>query len=373
MKKYKDMTYSVRKDGRLTKEIVNKGKRSCIYAYTPQDLYQKFTEIRNIKNKGIDLESSITISQWSDDWLKTYKSNKQKATYNMYADAIRLYIKPELGSCRLKTLKEADILQLLNKLNDKPRQREIVLLTIKQILETAVDNNYIYKNVARQIRLPKHKAGEKKPLSSKDIEYIKIASEDNYSCFMVLLMIYTGLRKEEIGALFWDDFDFINKTIHIHQAIHWEHNKPELKTIKNEETAYLPILDVVYDRLKMEYDNRNTNIVFPMKTNKNKIMTASSIRKSLDSALCYINKVKQKIESEKDENDRDNNPIEFSYHILRHTYSCLLHKADVPIKEAQQLTRHKDVQVLLNIYTHLDNEDKRHATNRLNSYINQDT
>ena len=51
--------------------------------------------------------------------------------------------------------------------------------------------------------------------------------------------------------------------------------------------------------------------------------------------------------------------IKFTYHQLRHTYVCLLHKANIPLKEAQCFTGHKDLAVLLNIYTHLDAEDKQ--------------
>ena len=61
--------------------------------------------------------------------------------------------------------------------------------------------------------------------------------------------------------------------------------------------------------------------------------------------------------------------IKFTYHQLRHTYACFLHKAGIPAKEAQYLTGHKDLKVLLNIYTHLDEEDKQNATEKLNNLL----
>ena len=45
-------------------------------------------------------------------------------------------------------------------------------------------------------------------------------------------------------------------------------------------------------------------------------------------------------------------------------------KHGIPVKEAQYLTGHKSLNVLLNIYTHLDNEDKQNATNKLNNLLN---
>ena len=106
-----------------------------------------------------------------------------------------------------------------------------------------------------------------------------------------------------------------------------------------------------------------------MKTNYKSFMTLSSAEKTFDNAIRNINKTKIQIEQEKNENEQDLTEITFTYHILRHTFACLLHKANVPLKEAQQMTGHKDVKVLLNIYTHLDKEDISNASNLLNNYI----
>ena len=44
-------------------------------------------------------------------------------------------------------------MDLLNSMPDVPRSKEITLLTIKQILDKAIDNNYIPKNVVKNIKL----------------------------------------------------------------------------------------------------------------------------------------------------------------------------------------------------------------------------
>ena len=40
MEKYKDMTYTIRKDGRLTRKVTVNGKPKSIYANKPQELYK---------------------------------------------------------------------------------------------------------------------------------------------------------------------------------------------------------------------------------------------------------------------------------------------------------------------------------------------
>lgn len=66
-----------------------------------------------------------------------------------------------------------------------------------------------------------------------------------------------------------------------------------------------------------------------------------------------------------------NSNIRFTLHQLRHTYVCILHKAGIDIKQAQIWTGHKDVKVLLNIYTHLDAEDDKKSVEKVNQFLSQ--
>ena len=171
-------TYTKRKDGRLMKRVSVNGKLKTIYSNNVKDLEEKYIELKHLSINGLYLDdNNINIKDWTIKWFNTYKVDKSKATQKMYLDAINLYIIPELGFIKLNKLKEADILNLLNKLISKPRQKEIVLLTINQILEKAVDNDLINKNIARKIKIKKHKSAEKKPLTNLEISYLKKVSE----------------------------------------------------------------------------------------------------------------------------------------------------------------------------------------------------
>ena len=71
----------------------------------------------------------------------------------------------------------------------------------------------------------------------------------------------------------------------------------------------------------------------------------------------------------RDLNNSMQTKIKFTLHELRHTYVCILHKAGVDIKQAQLWTGHKDVKVLLNIYTHLDEEDNQISIDKVNHFL----
>lgn len=376
--------YTKRPDGTLMKTIQVDGKRKYIYAKDPKELEQKYIDYKYLANKNIYInDDNLTVEKWANKWLDLYKSDKESATQKMYKDVIRLYIIPEIGYIKLKNLKEANITAMLNNMAKKgiTRRRDVALLTVKQILDKAVDNDYIYKNVARGVKITKHVAKEKRQLSSEEIELINNLSKNDIDVFMIKFLLYTGLRKEEIVPLKWKDIDFENNTIAINKAVVFEKNQPIVKKVKNRKPRIVPIPNLLLDELKSLKSNSGANMYVFSKKDK-LMMTETSLRRKLEHVLKKLNNEKNEQKNNKEKSKEENNheelkkkeiekqiePIKFTYHQLRHTYACFLHKAGIDIKEAQLLMGHKDVKVLLNIYTHLDEEDKSIAIEKLNNF-----
>lgn len=351
-------TYTTRKDGRLMKRISINGKIKTLYSDNVKDLERKYTEYKYLSDKGIVADDqNMTVSDWADKWLITYKSNQEKATIKMYQDSIRLHIKPNIGNISLKNLKQSDIVNMLNVLtkNGITRRKDVALLTIKQILNKAVENDYIYKNVADGIKIKKHKAAEKEPLKATTIDTIKKLSKTNPNAFMILFMIYTGLRREEIVPLRYKNINLDEKYIEIKNAVYFEHNQPILKGTKNSDERKVPIFDLLYDQLKVMVDEHNIDDYIFTNQKKN-MMSETCIRRKFESVIKLINA-------------ETTETINFTPHQLRHTYVCILHKAGIDIKQAQIWTGHKDVRVLLNIYTHLDSQDNQKSIDKVNQFL----
>lgn len=369
-----NFTYTTRKDGRLMKKVTIDGKVKYLYSKDKDDLEKQYIDIKYKSNNGIAIEdNSINVKDWANQWLTLYKKGKEEATIKMYEQAINNYIVPKLGYIKLKNLKQKHIVELLNEMEEKgiTRRRDIVLLTIKQILDKAIENDYIYKNVSIGIKIKKHKSAEKIPLSNNLIIEIQNLAKIDFRAFMILFMIYTGLRKEEVVPLQYKDLDLNTKYITIDKAVTFIHNTPKIKTTKNASIRKVPILDIIYDKLlelKSQHDGKD--YVFP--NTLGKMMSDTTMKRQIKYVLNTLNKNKEK--QEKENNPEfvltEDNKIYFTYHQLRHTYVCILHKAGVDLKEAQSFTGHKTIQVLLDIYTHLDEEDKTNAINKLNNFIN---
>ncbi len=374
-------TYTKRKDGRLMKRVSVNGKLETLYSDNPKDLEKQYIEKKSQCHKGIFInDEGMTVSIWANKWLDIYKSDKEYATRKMYADSIRLHINPYIGNIPLKYLKQSDILNMLNQLDKKgiTRKKDIAFLTIKQILNKAVENDYIYKNVAIGIKIKKHKSAEKEPLNNNVINEIKNLAKSNSNAFMILFLLYTGLRREELVPLQYKDINLDEKYIFINKAITFQKNQPVIKKTKNEEVRKVPIFDILYDKLEnLKSTHKPNEYIFP--NTLDKMMTETCLKRKLSYVLRDINSnleadTLNSVSNNKNSDNIDNNnvyyeDIKFTLHQLRHTYACMLHKAGIDIKQAQAWMGHKDIKVLLNIYTHLDSQDNQKSLEKVNQFL----
>lgn len=337
-------TISQRKNGIYYAEKMYKGKRYYFTSTRKEIVEKKLLEFETNKKRNLIIDNTpIIFKQWAFDWLVMYKKDVAKRTYDMYEDALNRYIIPNIGTRKLSDIKQSHIVNMLNDMGDLSRSKEQVLLTTKQIMNKAVENDLIIKNPCLGITLKKKPAKEKQPLDQRTISQI-YALRKKY--FIFLFMIYTGVRAEEVVAIKKNNVDIKNKIIHLDIAYDFKHK--EFKELKNKETRNIPIFDIILPELSNLVLKSNK---FIFENKKHDIIDYDALKRKLKSLQKEINK-----------ND-------FTLHTFRHTYACLLYKAGIPPKQAQSWTGHKDIKVLLNIYTHLDAEDNLKAVESVNNYI----
>lgn len=339
-------TYTKRKDGRLMKKVTINGKPKYLYSDDPKDLEKQFIEVKHKGYNGINIDDEkITLKQWAEKWFEVNISQKEYNTQRNIRTILDNHIYPQLGHIKLKNLKVINIRQLQKDMLDQGLTSTCnrTITTIKRILNDAVENDIIQKNVAFNIKSVKYVKIERKPLSIyEDNLLYRVAQNHKYGLFFLILR-YAGLRREEIIPLTTKDIDFDNRKIIINKATYFEKNQPNKKTTKNRKSRKVPILDIIYDKLKehVEYCKANNqDLLFVKQTDKN-MLTAISVRWIDTSFLNAINKEHERIQKEKNPDFELNNKtkIHFSNHILRHSYCTMLYYAGIGVKEAQDLMR----------------------------------
>lgn len=359
---YKIISTTKRADGRYMKRISVDGKLIPIYGHSHEEVVDKYVSMK--QNKDNLKINSYNFQQWADKWLDSYKTDIQDTTKNGYKRMLQNHVYPIIGKAKLDKIKQVDIVEIIQAMDSKgiTKTKNEILILIKDILEKAIDNDLIYKNVAKNIKIKRHKSKEKQVIPTEVINCLKTYSRGNETLFMMVFLIYTGLRRGEITALTKNDIDFDNRIITINKSTKFPHNQPVIKSTKNEETRYVPIFNVIYDELKEFVKNKN-DYLFTSATGKP--MTAICLKRKIESINLFLNtKLNEGIENEDDKKD-----YSITLHQTRHTFASILHDAGIDVKQAQLWTGHKDIRVLLDIYTHLDKNQNSLAIDKVNDFL----
>lgn len=370
--------YKKRPDGRYaTSTIVGyddngKPKRKTLYGRTIMELDKKVAEFKSLQNKGIIInDEGMTVEQWGKKWLELYKSAKEYNTYTMYQNVLNKHIIPQLGDIRLNALKSHHIQELLNDIIQKGHHRtaEIVKLTIKQMIQQAIINEYIYKDVSLKVSLPQSKKKEKRALTTEEkllIEKSKLTQKERV---FVDLLYYTGVRRGEALALTVKDIDFINRKLTINKNLVLKDSQSDIKNSPKTDAGnrLIPLPTKLLSELK-EY-LANVSSIYLFTKQNGELMTKSSFRRFWDNILDKMN-----IAAGGDKFSRSETAIrlvskDITPHIFRHTYATNLYYAGIDVKTAQRLLGHSNIQITLEIYTHLDNSNISTASDILNNYF----
>ena len=233
-----------REDGRWEGRIVVGHKENgdsifrYIYAGTQKELTEKLRQNIGLY-QGIDLteQSKITLSEWLDRWLGQMSATLRSNTLEHYQKDIKNHVMPYLGRKMLSQITAADLRKLYDSLKKngrvKPRPGQGqglsgttvhgIHTTLHHVLKAAVEQGLIPANPADEVEPPKI---VRQPMNILNEEQLNVFMETIeadpvwYDFFYTELT--TGLRRGEICALMWADFDERGSTLNISRTLHRE-------------------------------------------------------------------------------------------------------------------------------------------------------
>lgn len=373
------------------------------------------------ENIGQAIEpSDMSFSDFLDEWMEQEcKLTCKASTIQGYEKKIRLYIKPELGGYRIKSITKSNLQDFIIKMYNDGFSRNTIS-SVKGLLTKsfnfAVDRHYITITPATKLIIPT-KLQPKKTTRTKKHVYIpneiidKIFERfpEGTSAYIPLMIGYhTGLRLGEIFALVWEDIDFKNKTLTVSRQIQWSAGTPRTKEEKarangtSESNGYwyfsspkynsyrtIDMDDMLSDALKKEYNKQ--------------IRAREYYAEYYNMYYCNYKMVYSKTDDTLPENqisqDKSANVVDFicrredgSYisprttqhishiihtqlnypeydtHSLRHTHGTMLLENGADFIYIQRRLGHKDLKTTMEIYTnHLTDKIKERGNVALNN------
>jgi len=216
------------KDGRWCEWIdlgvdpAGKRIRRRVEGQKKRDVERKAAEIRARHDRGEDVISRPRLlSELLDDWLAVVAQQGRAAnTLRSYRGACRNQLAPRLGGTSVSRLQARQIQRVFDEFARQlapthVRQLKSILV---QALDLAVEQREIALNPAAKVRIPTVGRTPGRSLTPDEVQALTAAAAGHRYGLAIHLALL-GLRRGEIPALHWEDFDPVAGTLAIKRQL----------------------------------------------------------------------------------------------------------------------------------------------------------
>ena len=321
---------------RVTTEYTldGKQKRKVVGTYETKREAQEalFEYLKNPK-----LYSKKSFKEIKDFWWESYKKkidNLNTINTNIY----RLRALESLNDIPIAEIKLFDLQQLFDNMTTSWSFKNGCKSILNMIFEYALKNEYIISNKVKFIELgKKEKVIDRKIFTQKEIEVLweNLNSKTYHSkyIYIVLILIYTGMRIGELINLKNEDIDLENRTLKVRVS----------KTTAG--VRIIPIFSKIFNLFK---DNMILNQEYFVKGDTTTQLSYSTFKPRFKKLL------------------KELGLQEHTIHDTRHTFATLLNNANANSTSIVRLIGHSNFSTTENVYTHKDTEELRKAVELLN-------
>lgn len=338
----------MRNEKKVTRSFTFEGKRYFVRAATEVEAeIKKAMKIRDLEEGKVTISKSMTVRQWAEICMETYKRPTQKEiTYQKYRNRMKNCILDVIGDMQLKNVRPLTCQQVMNRqAGNSSYQIGQTRQMLNFLFKYAVKEKLILENPAEYVVQPEGTKEERRPLTPIERHhFLKCVSTDHR--FVVFeLMYYASCRPEEAREVQGKDIQLKDgyPVIHIRGHKTDKHNKHS--------DRYVPIPVEFYDKIKGTPPFSTIAV-----NNAGKKMTEQAFRIAWYS-LCREMNLSMGCKTYRNELIP---PFPLAEDLvpycLRHTFCTDLQKKGVDIRTAQYLMGHSDIKTTANIYTHADDE-----------------
>lgn len=364
-------------EGRITIGYNNEGKpvRKSFYGKTKKEVKGLMAPTEDDIKKGIDLYNQPLFYDWIIMWFNMYKRPILKvASIELYEGVIEKYIKDADISRKLvneiqghefqnflnsltRDLSRTSIKRVRNLINNAMKQAVLSrIVAFNPCESTVVPNGTEVNSIDEDEVIEFFTLAEQKQLT----EFILNNEKDIRLKAMIILDLYTGLRLGELLGLREVDVDLKRREVKVRGSIRRTkeglvYQKP--KTKSSIRTVPIPssIIPILKDYMILVNEQRiKGSIIYNdcglfFKTDIGNMLDPRNVRRAYQRLLSRADIVERK------------------FHALRHTYATRLMELGENPKVVQKLLGHANITITLNIYSHVTEEKKESAAEKLNT------
>lgn len=367
-------------------------KKHFVYGKTRKEVVSKKKAFEDELKKGVlPKAGKITVSQWLDDWMETYKKNSvRQNTYEGYQRIIEAHLKPSIGSILLKELRPQQVQKMLNQKSESGRTRTDnidkkgspltantvihIYTVLNMALKKAVKNGLIARNVCDAVDKPTKVKKEFMPWTTEETNKF-LASVKGERLFPLYMVDWgAGLRRSELLGLQWPDINMKKGNLTIKRTlvrVKGGYKFGEPKTKKSRRTIPLP--EPVIQALKAW---RSQQAQDEMKwRGLHKDLPDEDKPKFNPLKMVFSNEIGEPMNPEfvsrafKRDLEKAGLP-EIRLHDLRHGHATMLLELGEDLKVVSDRLGHSTITITADIYSHVREKLQREASRKLEQVLN---
>ena len=341
------------------------GKVKAIYDTDLKELRRREEEILSVINEGVDYSAGkLSVI----GLVERYIGLKEGVRYNTkvgYNFVLNILKKEEFGYLSIGEIKPSDAQKWFVKLH-KDGKGYSTLTSVRGVLkpafQMAFEEDIIRRNPFNFVITKYVPNDSKRREALTDLEqkiwmdFIKNDKTYNkyYDEFVILLG--TGMRVSEFCGLTMNDLDFTNRRINVdHQLVREKGGKYYIEKTKTEcGRRSIPMTNAVYNSLK--------NIISKRPKRKKEINVDGYngfilIDKNLQPKVALHIENECRWAMKKYNKNHPDKPLpKITPHVYRHTFCTNMVNAGMDAKVLQYIMGHSEIDVTMNIYTHMGYE-----------------
>jgi integrase len=277
-------------------------------------------------------------------------SNKTFATRETYKGYFRKWILPRWGNYRLKDVKSVAVEEWLRSLDLSNGSKAKIRNIMHAVFNHAVRWEWHDKNPITHVRQSAKRMQIPIVLTPDEMDELLLQLEEPTHTAVLVAML-TGLRVSELLALKWEDIDFENFEIHVTRSISLQH-VGECKTEASRKP--LPLDERLAEALQRwralcAYPRQEDWVFASPHTNGTQPYWPGTLNRwHLQPAVKAVG-IKGKV----------------GWHTFRRTFATLLKANGEDVKTVQELLRHANILVTMNLYAQAVTDLKRKAQSRI--------
>lgn len=356
--------------------FVKDGKRT--YGKTIGEVKDKLAKKKTESTKIITINSNLTLAEYSLAWLDHIKTRIDSNTYDGYKECINSRLIKfkkyyNIADKSMNELTSAMFQKYLNKLAEHYAKSTIQ----KQwtIIKMCIDHAEIKKDIeplflTKTCHIPadEYIAHEPRIINVPTVEECELIYKE---CMrtdskgdrvykgvadILILIMETGMRIEEVTALKWENINFDKCELYVKQVSVTSRNQQKIKNKTKSKAGYrtIPLSNRALETLERLYGKRKNDYV--CLTSEGKFYSRSQIEKGLDRVI----------------ENSDCECRKYTPHGLRHGFGSILLSEGADIKAVSELLGHSKVSFTYDTYIKIFEKDKIKTIDILNRLRNKE-